>query len=241
MHPPVLLSFRIACVCPDNSICLAWQHKEALSLGRFMLPQPPMFLAICHHAVQLLITPLNALPPVINGVLEALVSFRRLQHFLALPEHHSQQQQQQQQQDCRQHQQRRTQESAATSATNPPPAHQAVLPAEWLPSPAGPQADGLLRPPPQMHSELASHVVSVCEGQDAEAALVGATFAWGSSATRALGRQACRGGMGQQHGTCLQDISLCIPRGKLTVVVGDVSGGRLLEMCGVRWLIKEAA
>eukprot|EP00983_Pelagomonas_calceolata_P064409 1148108-Pelagomonas_calceolata.AAC.2 len=113
--------------------------------------------------------PLNALPPVINGVLEALISFSRLEQYLSLPEHSSEQQQQQQQQQ---------------------------------------------RPEESGHA--------VCAGQEAEAVVLNASFSWNAFQQQQQQQQQVKDNTSYSS-MCLRDITLCIPRGKLTVVVGDVS------------------
>lgn len=123
--------------------------------------------------------PLNALPPVINGVLEARISFNRLRTYLSQPEH-------------------------AAKTTLGPSKH----------------ANGTARQAlslPSMRQQQQQQNQQLLDRKSADADLQHASFS--RSGTKPVMQQ---GQMGQSS-LCLRDISLIIPRGRLTVVVGDVS------------------
>lgn len=164
----------------------------------------------------MLIGPLNGLPWVLNGVLEALVSVRRLQAYLSAPEHARPQGLTGSQ----------GQEAAATAG-------------QGLPPPAVLETG-------QGAAEVSGGGEAAWAQQPAAAAAVleGATFSWeatgaadaaagsGTGASESQQQQPQQGGVGHgaqdqhnhhHHHLCLSDVSLSVPCNKLTVVVGEVS------------------
>lgn len=153
----------------------------------------------------MLIAPLNALPWVVNGAVEAAVSLRRLEAFLLLP--------------------RRDDGWAAPAEAAPARRAEAdgggVGPAEgeegaapprsvWRPEPAAPPFAP--PPPPAVYRRGGGGAGAEAQREELDAARAfaifeNATFAW-------RGRAA------------LQNVTLTIPAGRLTAVVGEVGSGK---------------